>query len=425
MSFRSSFEHRDDLLRAALDEFCERGFDAASINRILAASSMSKGQLYHHFESKEALYLGVVEWMIDEKVRWLASHPVDIDATDLFSALRSQMRAAAAFAAARPDADQMTRALLAERGRPIFESVTSRFGFTVDGPLGDLVSAARGQAAFRADLSAEFVTRFVTLIVNRTPELLDLDGASDFERAGRRSHHGAPERTACCAWLESGDVAEVPFDALERQQLCDLFVELGPDAPTLLEPWSTRDLAAHLVLREHDYLAAPGLVLPGRWHRLAARRTATAGRARLRVARQSSQVGAAAWLLPHRLGPEISQPQRVLRASRGRAPGERPGAAEQRAGSRCSPVAQRRSRTVVSCSAPTRRGTRARVGRDKRASASPARRADGSARRTARRTPPVSLRTTSRSPGRGRRRARRRCRRSRHIVRHVKSVTDR
>jgi uncharacterized protein (TIGR03085 family) len=65
---------------------------------------------------------------------------------------------------------------------------------------------------------------------------------------------------------------EVQFDALERRQLCDLFVELGPDASTLLEPWSTRDLAAHLVLREHDYLAAPGLVIPGPWHRFAERR---------------------------------------------------------------------------------------------------------------------------------------------------------
>ena len=69
-------------------------------------------------------------------------------------------------------------------------------------------------------------------------------------------------------------MTEELFDALERQQLCDLFVELGPDAPTLLEPWSTRDLAAHLVLREHDSLAAPGLVLPGAWHRFATRRTA-------------------------------------------------------------------------------------------------------------------------------------------------------
>jgi uncharacterized protein (TIGR03085 family) len=59
------------------------------------------------------------------------------------------------------------------------------------------------------------------------------------------------------------------FDGVERAQLSDLFDELGPQAPTLLEPWTTHDLAAHLVLRERDSLAAPGLVLPGAWGRFA------------------------------------------------------------------------------------------------------------------------------------------------------------
>ena len=62
------------------------------------------------------------------------------------------------------------------------------------------------------------------------------------------------------------------FDAIEREQLCDLFDELGPHAPTLLEPWTTHDLAAHLALREHDNIAAPGLVVPGAWGRFAERR---------------------------------------------------------------------------------------------------------------------------------------------------------
>ena len=42
-----------------------------------------------------------------------------------------------------------------------------------------------------------------------------------------------------------------PIDVRERRQLCDLLLELGPDAPTLCEGWTTADLAAHLVLREH------------------------------------------------------------------------------------------------------------------------------------------------------------------------------
>src|SRR5690606_16149717 len=42
-----------------------------------------------------------------------------------------------------------------------------------------------------------------------------------------------------------------PLDQLERQALCDLFLELGPEAPTLCAGWRTQELAAHLVLREH------------------------------------------------------------------------------------------------------------------------------------------------------------------------------
>jgi uncharacterized protein (TIGR03085 family) len=67
-------------------------------------------------------------------------------------------------------------------------------------------------------------------------------------------------------------MADAHYDAAERAQLVDLLDELGPDAPTLLAPWTTRDLAAHLVLREHDPLAGPGLVLPGTWAHFAERR---------------------------------------------------------------------------------------------------------------------------------------------------------
>jgi uncharacterized protein (TIGR03085 family) len=48
----------------------------------------------------------------------------------------------------------------------------------------------------------------------------------------------------------------------ERITLCDLFVELGPDQPTLCEGWTTADLAAHLVARERRPDSGPGLVWP-------------------------------------------------------------------------------------------------------------------------------------------------------------------
>jgi uncharacterized protein (TIGR03085 family) len=48
----------------------------------------------------------------------------------------------------------------------------------------------------------------------------------------------------------------------EREALADLMLSLGPDAPTVNEGWTTRDLAAHLVLRERRPDAAGGILLP-------------------------------------------------------------------------------------------------------------------------------------------------------------------
>jgi len=52
----------------------------------------------------------------------------------------------------------------------------------------------------------------------------------------------------------------IPLDQREREELCDLFLELGPDAPTLDEGWVTADLAAHLVVRERDPRASVGIL---------------------------------------------------------------------------------------------------------------------------------------------------------------------
>jgi uncharacterized protein (TIGR03085 family) len=64
-----------------------------------------------------------------------------------------------------------------------------------------------------------------------------------------------------------------PLDARERRELCDLFGDLGPEAATLCEGWTTFDLAVHLVVRERRPQAAPGLLLGGPFERLLERAT--------------------------------------------------------------------------------------------------------------------------------------------------------
>jgi uncharacterized protein (TIGR03085 family) len=47
----------------------------------------------------------------------------------------------------------------------------------------------------------------------------------------------------------------------ERAELADLFAEVGPEAPTLCGTWRTRELAAHLIVRERRVLASSGIWL--------------------------------------------------------------------------------------------------------------------------------------------------------------------
>ncbi|WP_050167814.1 TIGR03085 family metal-binding protein [Mycobacterium tuberculosis] len=69
-------------------------------------------------------------------------------------------------------------------------------------------------------------------------------------------------------------MADVPLDAQERLELCDLLEELGPAVATLIEGWTAHDLAAHIVLRERDLVAGLCIVLPGPFQRFAERRRA-------------------------------------------------------------------------------------------------------------------------------------------------------
>lgn len=48
----------------------------------------------------------------------------------------------------------------------------------------------------------------------------------------------------------------------ERAALVATMRSVGPDAPTLCEGWTARDLAAHLVIREYRPDAAPGILIP-------------------------------------------------------------------------------------------------------------------------------------------------------------------
>ncbi len=57
---------RDRILTAALTLFSENGYDATSVTQICQAAEASKGAFYHHFPSKQDLFLTLMtQWLGD------------------------------------------------------------------------------------------------------------------------------------------------------------------------------------------------------------------------------------------------------------------------------------------------------------------------------------------------------------------------
>lgn len=81
---RNSELTRERLLQAAFREVYKSGFQSASIDTILAATNVTKGALYYHFDSKEDLGYAVVEEIVATftRDRWLiplqrGKNPID------------------------------------------------------------------------------------------------------------------------------------------------------------------------------------------------------------------------------------------------------------------------------------------------------------------------------------------------------------
>ena len=85
---RSRFDnldpHRQEaVLRAAAEEFAERGYEGASVSRIAERASMSKGSVYYYFDDKADLFATVVEAAVDRMAReigWFTLESVEAGA---------------------------------------------------------------------------------------------------------------------------------------------------------------------------------------------------------------------------------------------------------------------------------------------------------------------------------------------------------
>ena len=154
---------RDKLLKAAFEEIYRRGFQAASLDTILAKAGVTKGALYHHFPNKASLGYAVVDEVVKGLLleRWGVLEP---PSGDPVTALQRILRGRAANLTTREVELGCPLNNLAQEMSPLDQrfrrGVTATFDIWTEAVAKDL---ARGQAegTVRKDVDARKIAAFV------------------------------------------------------------------------------------------------------------------------------------------------------------------------------------------------------------------------------------------------------------------------
>ncbi len=98
-------EKQKKILDAAVTEFASKGFSQANINVIAKNAGISIGSMYNYFESKENLFLAVVDYGYTELEAVLST--VDLEQGDIFDKFEMLIRMAQRFSKQHPELNQI------------------------------------------------------------------------------------------------------------------------------------------------------------------------------------------------------------------------------------------------------------------------------------------------------------------------------
>ncbi|MDP5273279.1 TetR/AcrR family transcriptional regulator [Chengkuizengella axinellae] len=161
-------------MQASLNEFIARGYEKASINKILKTANMSKGSFYYHFKNKEDLYFHLIHTLIEKKQTFLSTAMTAEDfSTDIFSIFKTQIRLGMQFAAEYPDINRFANSFIKEKGNDIYDSALEKYNFENNDQMNQLIEASYQNGEFREGVPISFIKRIIGFLFTHLGEITD------------------------------------------------------------------------------------------------------------------------------------------------------------------------------------------------------------------------------------------------------------
>lgn len=178
-----SFEKRQELIEIAIMEFSEKGYEKASLNKILKKVGISKGTFYYHFRNKEELYMYLIEVLIEKKKDFFTSNVNMLEiGKDFFSQLKSMSKMGIQFAKENVYIGKFSESFMKEKGNEIYRKALKRYNFKDnDNYVKLMVNNGIGSGEIRSDIPSGFVSNVVGYILTNIVEIAEISDIKDYE----------------------------------------------------------------------------------------------------------------------------------------------------------------------------------------------------------------------------------------------------
>lgn len=156
-------EKRQKILDACLDEFAEHGYLSASTNRIVRAAGISKGLLFHYFESKKKLFLYVLDHTINHLMQKMAKYSALLQG-DFFETMGQYALIKTQLAVEEPAMYRILYDVYLNLPKEIKEELMERYGQILSGQREAFcmtMDAAKLKAGVTVDTAVNLITDFL------------------------------------------------------------------------------------------------------------------------------------------------------------------------------------------------------------------------------------------------------------------------
>jgi len=185
-----SFERKNELIEAALDEFTTKSYENASLNKIIKNAGISKGTFYYHFQDKQALYTFLLETVYKTELEFLNKRmeelAEDFEGKNIFERIKLQIQIGAEFSITFPKYLRLTLMSMKEEenkeNTKIFENVNSFRVKTIETGIEQMITKAIEEGDLNERFSKDFIIKIMNHLFIHYSEIFDVEAYYEMPR---------------------------------------------------------------------------------------------------------------------------------------------------------------------------------------------------------------------------------------------------